>query len=118
MNWDYQKHYGEMVLALQNEVHYVWFCDHIMDNTFVDSTLEGTIRRMPENYLPVGFCYNPNYRPQDGVGFALKEKSTDADIWIHVPKVCFERWLDDAGLIKKMFPNGTLYVCKEAGNNA
>ena len=115
MGWDYQRHYTEMLLALQNEVKYVWYSDHAMDNHFVDSDLEKTVRLIPEEYLPVGFCYNPDYSPQSGVGFVLQERETSLDLWVHVPKVCFERWLDDAGLIEKIFPNGTSNVCRNRG---
>ncbi len=112
MAWNYQKHFDEMVEALKSELKYVWYSDHTMDNHFVDCDLERTIRLIPEEYLPIGFCYAPEYSPCSGVGFALQERETGRDLWVHVPLICFEKWLDSVGLLTSVFPNGTRYIQK------
>jgi len=103
----------EMYIALKREIPFVSYSDHEQDNTFIRSTLEATISCIPDEFLPIGFCYNPDYRPEAGVAFVLRYRETEIEFWAHVPKVCFERWLDDAGLFDTVFPNGTRGIYKE-----
>jgi hypothetical protein len=112
---DFKKGYDEMLLALKNEVKYVWFSDHIMDNSFILKTVEETIREIPEEFIPIGFCYKPDYRPEKGVGFQLQERESGIEVWVHVPLTCFERWLESVNLLDELFPNGTYGICGDYG---
>lgn len=105
--WDFNEHQQEMLDALKSEVSYVSYCDHVMDNTFVRCELEETIRRIPESYVPMGFCYSPDYRPESGVAFLLRERDAGTEVWVHVPHRVFRRWLKEAGFQNAPHP----YLC-------
>lgn len=105
--WDFSEHQQEMLDALKSEVSYVSYYDHVMDNTFVRCELEETVRRIPESYVPIGFCYTPDYRPDSGVAFLLQERDTGTEVWVHVPHRVFRRWLKEAGLLSAPHP----YLC-------
>lgn len=97
----------EMIEALKTEINQVWFCEHIQDNYFLCTTLEDTYSKLEENFLPVGFCYNPDYKPEKGVAFVLENKKSQKRCWVHLSWLFFEKWLDDENLLDKIFPNGT-----------
>lgn len=94
--FDYEKTKQEILLALQNEIGYVWYCDHTMNNSFLDSELEKTIRNIPINYVPIGFCLNPEYDPESGVGFVMQQRETGEEFWFHVPESCYRWWEKEA----------------------
>lgn len=85
-----------MIFALKNEMGYIWYSDHIMDNSFVKNTLDETIRKIPNEFMPIGFCIKPDYSPEKGVGFSLQARDTGVDVWVHVPERIFKQWLKEA----------------------
>jgi len=100
---NYENIRESMILALQNEVGYLWYCDHIMDNSFIRHTLDSTIRYILNKFTPIGFCRKPEYCPEKGVGFLLQDNQTGEDIWVHVPKTTLKRWLREANLPDDLF---------------
>ena len=94
--FDYERTKQEMLLALQNEIGYVWYCDHTMNNSFFDVELEKTIRNISIDYVPIGFCLNPEYSPESGVGFVLQRQEDGIEFWFHVSKYCYKNWLKES----------------------
>lgn len=94
--FNYEKTKQEMFLALKNEIGYVWYCDHTMDNSFLYSNLDDVIKHIPYEYVPIGFCLNPEYSPESGVGFVLQQRETGIEFWFHVSKYCYKNWLNES----------------------
>lgn len=79
--------------VIQNTVSEVYYCDHIMDNTFVRYELERTENDMLcRGYIPEGVCLNPEYSPQSGYGLKFLDEDGNT-AWVHVPKNLMHHWL-------------------------
>lgn len=90
--------------ALHTPITEVYYCDHIMDNTFVRCELWRTEEYLKiKEYIPIGYCKEPEYSPGSGVAFVLKDKD-DYTLWVHVPKTIFRGWLTQIGEDWKQHP--------------
>lgn len=86
------------IIALTNEIEQVYYCDHVMDNTFIKSRVYETVWELEDRgYTPIGYCTKPEYSPASGIAFVVKDKD-DNDIWVHVPKNLFRSWLKQCNI--------------------
>lgn len=93
-----------MKQALYTPISEVYYCDHIMDNTFVRSGLYETEWQLEDRgYIPIGYCANPEYSPSSGIAFVVKDKD-DCILWVHIPRALFRCWLRELQLDWKEHP--------------
>ena len=90
--------------ALYTPINEVYYCDHIMDNTFIRTRLYETEWQLEDReYIPIGYCADPEYSPYSGIAFVVKDKD-DYTFWVHVPKSVFRCWLIQLQLDWKEHP--------------
>lgn len=82
--------------VLHNQVREAHYCDHIIDNAFLDFSLKKTNFEMSiRAYTPVGVYLDPDYE-----GFCLCFKNIDGeDGWVHVSFALFMHWLEEKNLL-------------------
>lgn len=84
---------------LTTSVSYLHYCDHSMDNGFLEFSLTGTERNMRERGMtPLGVCLSPEYRPDMGYGLQFTDVDEET-MWVHVPETFMWRWLEEVGLM-------------------
>ena len=85
----------EFIMALHNPIDYVWYCEHVMDNSWTHYDIEKAISQFPAEYLPIGVCDEPEYSPRSGRAFVFEDRRTGDRMWVHIPLVVIDKWRDN-----------------------
>ena len=85
--------------AFLNTVPQVWYCEHIMDNTFISCSFSETQKRMDAlRFRPVGVCLEPEYSPSSGIGLVFENERFETG-WVHVNHALVMAWLKELHML-------------------